>query len=198
MKPIPLRIVRTADRRAMPWKNKGGMTFEIAAFPAGAGLDDIEWRISMALVETDGPFSVFQGVDRTLAVLAGAGITLAIAGHVPVRLTPASTPYGFAADAPTEGQLVDGPITDLNVMTRRGRFTHRLIQMRLSNPVDFSFQADVTALIPRAAGLRVEGERGTARLEMDDAAIFPGAGGSAHLSCDIDADIILIELNEVR
>ncbi|RYB07930.1 HutD family protein [Lichenibacterium ramalinae] len=108
----------------MPWKNGGGETTEILAHPAGAGLDAFDWRISMARVAADGPFSAFPGIDRTLTVLDGAGLDLAIGGAAPVRLDPASGPLSFPADSPCHGRLVAGPVTDLNVMTRRGRFFH--------------------------------------------------------------------------
>ena len=41
-----MRILRAPDYRRMPWKNGGGETTEIAVFPAGAGLDDFDWRVS--------------------------------------------------------------------------------------------------------------------------------------------------------
>ena len=71
-----MRIIRAADCRRMPWKNGRGETVEIAISPDGAGIDDFDWRLSMARVETDGPFSLFAGIDRTLAVLEGEGIFL--------------------------------------------------------------------------------------------------------------------------
>ncbi len=110
----------------MPWKNGGGVTTEIAVFPEAAGLDDFEWRLSMATVASDGPFSLFAGVDRTLAVLEGEGIVLSVEGQAEERITPASPPLAFAADRPTSARLIAGPITDLNAMTRRGRWTHRM------------------------------------------------------------------------
>ena len=45
---LTLRVIRAAECQTMPWKNGGGETTEIAVFPSGAGLDDFEWRISMA------------------------------------------------------------------------------------------------------------------------------------------------------
>jgi environmental stress-induced protein Ves len=113
----------------MPWKNGGGVTTEIAVFPAGAGLDDFEWRLSMANVASDGPFSSFAGVDRTLAVLEGEGIVLAVEGRPAVALTRSSPPFAFAADRPSSARLIAGPIVDLNVMTRRGRFVHRMVRL---------------------------------------------------------------------
>ena len=120
------RILRSPDHRRMPWKNGRGETIEVAVHPEGAGLADFGWRVSMAGVTTDGDFSVFSGIDRTLAVLTGAGIALQVQGQGLHRLTPRSEPLAFPADVPSAARLIDGPITDLNVMTRRGAFRHRL------------------------------------------------------------------------
>jgi len=120
------KLLRNADHRRMPWKNGGGETVEVIVHPEGADLSDFGWRISMATVASDGPFSVFPGIDRTLAVLSGEGMDLSIEGLGDRLLTPASAPLPFPADAPTTARLTHGPITDLNVMTRRGVFSHTL------------------------------------------------------------------------
>ncbi len=73
-----------------------GTTTEIAVHPEAAGLGDFLWRVSMALVESDGPFSSFPGVDRTLTILSGEGIRLAVAGREAVALMPGSLPFSFA------------------------------------------------------------------------------------------------------
>jgi environmental stress-induced protein Ves len=121
-----MRILRAADHRRMPWKNGGGITTEIAVFPDGAGLDAFQWRISMATVAADGPFSLFPGVDRTLSILEGGGIKLAVEGQPDVTLTPASPPHSFPADRPASAGLLSDPVCDLNVMTRRGLWRHRV------------------------------------------------------------------------
>ena len=108
----------------MPWKNGKGETVEIAVFPPGASIDAFAWRISMASVANDGAFSSFPEIDRTLSILSGHGMALTIDGAAPVLLTMESDPLRFAADVPVDATLVDGAITDLNVMTRRGRFAH--------------------------------------------------------------------------
>ena len=120
------RLLRNADHRRMPWKNGGGETVEVIVHPEGASLSDFGWRVSMAGVASDGPFSVFPGIDRTLAVLTGDGMELSIEGLGERLLTPKSAPLPFPADASTTARLPGGPITDLNVMTRRGVFRHRL------------------------------------------------------------------------
>ena len=66
----------------MPWKNGGGTTAEIAAFPDGAGFNAFDWRISLAEVASDGPFSAFPGIDRTLMLVEGARLALDRRGRV--------------------------------------------------------------------------------------------------------------------
>jgi environmental stress-induced protein Ves len=127
-----IRILHAQDYRRMPWKNGGGETVEIAVFPASAGLEDFVWRISMATVASDGPFSSFSGIDRTLSILQGAGMMLTIGDDGPVALTPATPPFAFPADVPTSAILLDGAITDLNVMIRRGTCDHSVIRHEFS------------------------------------------------------------------
>ncbi|RWM91041.1 MAG: HutD family protein [Mesorhizobium sp.] len=142
-----MRILRAADYRSMPWKNGGGVTTEIAVSPAGAALDDFDWRVSMARVESGGPFSEFAGVDRSLAVLEGEGIILDIAGRPAATVTKTSAPLSFPADVPTRAALIAGPITDLNVMTRRGRMTHAVDRLVISASTDIQSAADATLIL---------------------------------------------------
>jgi environmental stress-induced protein Ves len=121
---MSVRVIRSGDLVPVAWKNGGGTTAEVAAFPEGSDFDTFGWRISMADVASDGPFSVFPGIDRTLIVLKGNGIELDVDG-VPYRLNGPFSKLSFVGDDATYGRLLSGPIRDLNVMTRRGRFTHR-------------------------------------------------------------------------
>ncbi|RVD58769.1 HutD family protein [Mesorhizobium sp. M2D.F.Ca.ET.185.01.1.1] len=148
-----MRILRAAGYRVMPWKNGGGTTTEIAVLPDGAGLDDFDWRVSMARVETSGPFSSFAGIDRTLSVLEGEGIVLDIAGQPPARLTKASAPLAFPGDVPTGATLIGGPITDLNVMTRRDRMTHKVERRPLSGEIRIVPGAATTLVLVVDAGV---------------------------------------------
>jgi environmental stress-induced protein Ves len=118
------RVIRAAECHSMPWKNGGGATTEVCVYPPGAGLEDFGWRVSIATVASDGPFSVFAGVDRTLTLLAGDGLWLAIGDAAPVLMGRDSAPLSFPADVPTRSTLIGSPVTDLNVMTRRGGWRH--------------------------------------------------------------------------
>lgn len=166
-----MRIIRAADCLVMPWKNGGGTTTEIAVSPEGASLSDFDWRISMAHVGQDGPFSSFPGIDRTLSVLTGAGITLAFGDGEHVRLDRASAPYRFAADRAVDGLLIDGPIDDLNVMSRRGRWRHRV--ERLSGASSLSASEGLLVLVARKGDWQVSG----AALAAADSAILDAPGG---------------------
>lgn len=127
-----MEILRRAAYRRMPWKNGGGETLEIAVSPPGGTFDTLDWRVSMAMVAQDGPFSVFPGIDRTLCVLDGAGLELDFGAHGGAHdVTPASAPFHFAADHALNARLFAGPITDLNVMTRRDRCRHSVHRLAI-------------------------------------------------------------------
>jgi uncharacterized protein len=176
-----VRILRAADYRVMPWKNGGGTTTEVAVSPEGAGLDDFDWRVSMARVEAGGPFSSFAGVDRTLVVLEGQGIVLDIAGRAPAELTRASAPFSFPADVPTAAALISGPITDLNIMTRRGRMTHAVERLAVSVPTDLQATADTTLVLSLGDGIIVAGADAPVRLGPLDALILRQGAASPRL-----------------
>src|SRR5690348_4727357 len=146
-----MRIIRGSDYRRMPWKNGGGETVEIAISPAGAALDAFDWRVSMARVASSGPFSPFPGVDRTLAVLDGSGIRLSVAGGDPISLGRDSAPFAFSGDDPATAQLIDGPIDDLNAMSRRASHRHRLTRLPVAAPLRLRRESDLMLVIVRAA-----------------------------------------------
>jgi environmental stress-induced protein Ves len=155
-----MRILRAADYRVMPWKNGSGTTTEIAVSPESAGLDDFDWRVSMARVEQDGPFSNFPGIDRTLSILEGAGIILHVADRIPVGMTIASEPLPFPADAPTRADLIAGPITDLNVMSRRAHASHTVERLSVSGSVEVVAGASATLVLCHEGRVRIGGVGG--------------------------------------
>jgi len=152
-----MRIIRHADCRPMPWKNGGGVTTEILAWPPAAGLDTFDWRISMAQVASGGPFSVFAGIDRTLTVLSGT-MRLAAGDAAPVALSPQSLPYVFPGDVATEATLIDGPVLDFNVMTRRGRVSHAVERLEFSEPGAIELGQGISLVFVASGAARFGGE----------------------------------------
>ncbi len=143
---------------------------EIAVSPEGASLETFDWRISMATVATDGPFSSFAGIDRTLSILSGNGMNLTIEGMPPVSLNQQSDPLRFPADVATTATLTDGPITDLNVMTRRGVFRHHV--ERRTGPVAVPEALQTRLILNGGSELRCNWRDGSAHLAYLDCLII--------------------------
>ncbi len=127
----------------MPWRNGTGVTLEVATgrlrddhdrddeddcARSGVAIRPSEqpwdWRLSIATVDTDGPFSSLPGIDRRIAVVEGAGMILLNDGVEQV-LWPMQ-PLVFSGDALTSARLISGAVRDLNLMTRRGHVTGRM------------------------------------------------------------------------
>jgi environmental stress-induced protein Ves len=105
---------RLADVAPIPWRNGGGLTRELAAWPDQG---DWQWRVSVAEVARDGPFSRFEGVDRQFAVLSGAGVRLCFADQSHA-LTAQDAPFAFSGEDACDCQLLDGTTLDFNLMSR--------------------------------------------------------------------------------
>jgi environmental stress-induced protein Ves len=194
-----MHILQSSDYRRMPWKNGGGETTEIAVSPAGAGLDDFGWRVSMARVEGDGPFSAFPGVDRTLTILDGEGLRLAVAGRPAISLDAAAEPFTFPADQPTQSSLIGGPVTDLNVMTRRARFTHAVSRLTLDGAMDIRSHVETIMLLCHRGRVRLAVDGRTAELGSLDCLTLDGSQDAAiRAEADSPAVLFLIEIGSVR
>jgi uncharacterized protein len=111
-----MNVVQLNDCPLVPWRNGGGRTRELLAWPRA---DDWLVRVSVAHIDVDGPFSALAGIDRCFAVLDGAGVTLSLP-HGRVRLGAQDDAIAFAGEAAPMCHLIDGPTRDLNLMVRRG------------------------------------------------------------------------------
>ena len=99
----------------MPWANGRGTSYEIASDRNESG--EWTWRLAMAPVNEDGPFSRIECVNRSLAVVEGAGMLLSV-DRKKLQCLPMQV-VRFRGDAVTEAALTDGPIMDINLMVRR-------------------------------------------------------------------------------
>jgi environmental stress-induced protein Ves len=177
-----MNILRAADRVAVSWKNGGGVTREVAVWPPGADLDAFDWRVSIAEVSSAGPFSYFAGIDRTLAILEGR-MALAFADRA-VELDAQSPPLAFPGDIPCSGAPLGGAVTDLNVMTRRGRCVARVARAKGG-----SWAGGRTLIVASAATAIRIGAR-TQSLERFDALM---ADGDVSFSADGMAFVIRMD-----
>jgi len=148
------RIRDSSDYQRMPWKNGGGTTTEIwkALSPAGEML----WRLSIADVASDGPFSEFPGVDRWIMVIEGKGMELDIDGMGKRRLDHAFNPLYFPGYAKTNCRLIDGPIRDFNFMIARSFGKGMLQVLKLTPGMVAPFSANIAAIHVLRGSVEVE------------------------------------------
>ena len=92
-------VVRSADVAPQPWANGGGTTRELLV------ADDGAWRISLADIGSDGPFSSFPGRRRLLTVVDGE-----------THVVEPQRPFAFPGDAEVVASVPDGPVRALNVI----------------------------------------------------------------------------------
>ena len=188
-----MKVLRATGYRRMPWKNGGGETRQIMISPPGATLESLDWRVSLATVAADGPFSSFPGVQRTLCVIGGAGIRLQV-GDAPVcTLLDDSEPHTFDGEAATSATLIDGAIVDLNVMSRRDRSRHAVRRLSIEGAVRLPVDARPTIVFCQRGELRCRADNDVALLAPEDCMVFDG-GTAATLEAVERAQVLLIEL----
>jgi uncharacterized protein len=190
-----MRVLKADEYRRMPWRNGHGETAQVAIGPAGATVNDFDWRVSMARIDADGPFSIFPQTDRTLTVLRGDGLHLSIAGSAPIELMCDSEPLAFPGDVAGNATLLGGPVTDLNVMTQRERFKHSMRRLRVAGRVDLVVEAPLALLVCAQAAVRVEVNAQTARLATLDTLLLERTTSTLQIFSDALALVYLIEIH---
>jgi len=165
-------LIPFAGLAPVSWKNGGGSTTEIAVFPPDGGFDGFDWRVSLATIAADGPFSSFPGVERTLVLVDGHGMTLDIDGE-PTMLSKAEPVAAFDGESQVQAKLSRGPSTDFNVMTRLDRCWHRFGRRVLDGDSTFVARADVTVLfLAEGEGLELCSEEQRINLVRYDAVLL--------------------------
>ena len=131
--PDPVQRFALAQSSPELWKNGRGMTRTLltqsvaSRHPAGEP-PPWSWRISVAELQANGPFSVFDDVDRTLVLLSGGELIL----HRPDGRAVLDRPgaqVSFRGEESIQATITPAPAQALNVMARRGsvRSTVRVI-----------------------------------------------------------------------
>lgn len=111
-----MRAIFCQNLKRTLWKNGGGITSQLAISPLNASLDNFDWRISVAEIQFDSDFSKFSGCDRALVVWNGNGIVLGGVSILPL------VPTLFSGENDSHATLIDGAVSDLGVIWKRGEF----------------------------------------------------------------------------
>ena len=146
-----MQTVLLADVPPQPWRNGGGVTRDLLAWPGA----DWQCRISVADVSRDGPFSAYPGIERWFAVVQGAGVVLHF-GDDDRRMAQETPPLCFDGAQAPGCTLIDGATLDLNLLCQgdAGRGEMRAVEAgqpwRSTAPLRAVFTV-------HAAELRVDG-----------------------------------------
>jgi len=160
---MPNAIIRLHDCPSRPWKNGLGRTREIAVHPPATGMDDFLWRVSIAEVDSAAPFSSFPGIDRTIALLDGAGFTMMLDDGRTHALTKPCAPFAFAGEAQVTVTLAGGPTRDFNLMVRRAQASGELQVRRTPG----EYRPDPATVLVYCARGMIDSDAG--RLQAGDA-----------------------------
>lgn len=158
----------------MPWANGRGTSYEIASDRNDA--DKWTWRLAMAPVNEDGPFSRIECVNRLLAVVEGNGMLLSV-DRKKLQCQPMQV-VRFRGDAITEATLTDGPIMDINLMVRRNEADGELVivfDAGLLNGASIVVAVGGSAQV-KCGDSTVDLERHDAMLECDSETIWLVSG----------------------
>ncbi|MEA2746265.1 MAG: uncharacterized protein QOI41_408 [Myxococcales bacterium] len=183
-----MRRLTPADYRSMPWRNGGGTTTEILVAPEGASLsgersaERFLYRVSIANVATDGPFSRFPGYDRHIMLLAGAGMTLDAGAHGRIDLE-AFEPRTFSGDWDVTGVLLDGAVRDFNLMVDRHRATSALVVERLEAPRSYACEPGSVCILHVIEGGLASADEGDTLVARAPFEVAPaGSSGTARIA----------------
>jgi environmental stress-induced protein Ves len=170
-----IRHVAAAKYRTVPWRNGGGVTAEIAVEPEGATVDTrFLWRLSLARIDRSGPFSPFEGYDRTIALVSGAGMVLNFRDRGSARVDKPMQPLAFSGEWAPGCALIGGPTEDFNVMTDRARIRHRVERLEASPTARALTSAPTLAVFTVSGGrATIDGE--AVQLAARDTVIADGA-----------------------
>ncbi|HEY8298400.1 MAG TPA: HutD family protein [Candidatus Baltobacteraceae bacterium] len=177
-------ILRGSAYPVVPWKNGGGTTREIAVELDGG------WRLTLATIECDGPFSDFAGYDRTILPLDGNGIVLTFENGKTVTLDRAHRSFAFMGEWKTRCRLLDGPVRDLNIMTRRAQWRHSIDVRRVSETLktgeddgpQFSYVIDGAVDVTTPDLRRPQRARAGDTIRVDGPVEMRANGGEASLA----------------
>lgn len=185
----------------MPWKNGGGTTREIVCSPAHSDMSHFNWRISIAKIDQNGPFSSFEGIDRTIMLLQGKQVRLqAKDGSFDHMLEAPLAPFSFAGEVGLDCTLGAGSTQDFNVMTRRNVCQSVTTIVRK----EMTFDDLSTAVILAAKGrwsVTCDMTQGVQQATLDTLDGYWWTSGMKKITLSPlsdDAAMIVVQINEVK
>ncbi|MGH8104691.1 MAG: HutD/Ves family protein [Arenimonas sp.] len=188
-----IQLIPANEYQRIRWKNGLGWTREIARHPVDA--DNWEWRLSIAEVDKDGPFSAFENIDRELVLLSGEGMRLNFADGESVTLNPPHDKHRFAGERELSAELINGPTQDFNLMWQRDRYDAQVLHRPLVGPMVFFSEKGVTWAIYMLSGIAQFKDRlQLSRMQQGDSALLLPDEIGGRLILDGGGEVLLVKL----
>ena len=192
-----LQLIPAHEYRRERWRNGLGWTREILRSPhSGTDAGDAwDWRMSIAEIEQDAPFSVFPGVERELILLHGNGLRLRFDDDEVHAIEPPHGRLRFAGERIASGELIDGPTHDFNLMWRRDRIDAELWHRPLVGLMVLFVEPGEQWAVHVLSG-HAQASDGTARATaaMGDTLLFSAATTRARFALDGGGEVLVIRL----
>jgi len=196
---MPLQLIPANEYRRERWRNGQGWTREIATgrMPGTPESCPWDWRLSIAEIEHDGPFSAFPGCDRVLVLLTGNGMQLDFADGIQAELSPPHGRIAFAGEQSLECRLLDGPTTDFNAIVQRERCTMQVFHRPLVGSMVFFAEAGVLWAIHLMGGrATVKSSDAAVSFNAGDTVLLDNVAGDAATRSILDGggDVLLVKV----
>lgn len=174
---MAFQLLSPEQWQTQAWRNGGGITHQLARSDDTTGL---RWRVSIAEVASDGPFSRFEQTDRIIMLLKGNGFCLHGAEDQPVVLDKALVPFAFAGETAIDCCLIDGPVQDFNLMIRRSVVKASLQVLSVTEPLSLTLANE--ALLYLASGqLQVSFKDQSYQLEVEHSLLCMAESGELRI-----------------
>lgn len=190
----PVLHVPANEYRRLRWRNGLGWTREILASPGAA--EDWDWRLSIAEIEADAPYSAFPGVEREQVLLSGGGLALDLGAGDERLLAPPHGRLSFPGGVPAQARLLEGRAEVFNLMWRPARVAARLWHRPLvGSMLLFVDPGEDWAVHLFAGRAKVAGDgSGAATLEMGDTALLSTTGARGRYVVEGTGEVLLVRV----
>ena len=189
---MSIELITPMQWQTQRWQNGGGITHQLCRRDDKHGM---LWRLSIAEVASDGPFSRFDNIDRIILLLTGGGFSLhGVGAKLQVLDTPLM-PFAFAGETAIHCTLLDGAVRDFNLMTRRDTVQAQLKVLTIGSAIQ-TLPLSVQTLIYIASG-SVNAMLGAKRLTLQaqHTLSLSNESGNLQLSSSDSAQVIYISLS---
>jgi environmental stress-induced protein Ves len=186
------RVIPANEYRRERWRNGAGWTREIIAVPTEGAW---HWRLSIAEIEQDAPFSRFDGIEREIVLISGNGVRLRFDDGDVHALEPPHGRLRFAGERAVHGELIEGATQDFNLMWRRDAIDAQLWHRPLVGPMVIFADPHTTWAVHLLAGqARFADDSGLPSLNAGDTALLQAGQTRLRHVLDGGGEVLLARL----